>query len=766
MNKGVFWVFSLMILLFLGLSSCNEKEERRILVVHSYENTNASYPDFDQMIAAQFKKGNIRPDIRTLYLDCESYQEGPELQRMLFLVDSVSKGWQPEIILVNEDQATYSLLKCGAPLVKNVPIVFAGVNYPNWNLLKEFSNVTGFQDKIDFVENVNVAKEFFGEKIRLFAILDSTYLDMQIRMDIKKQCKGHKITGFMNHSEILPKQRQKMFAKEGYTYFYTIQARSGKENTDASLMWLLSKYEKNRCYVQIKRDFTTVNTGNICASPSLTMINEAFGYGEKLLGGYITTLPIQVEEEVKAAVQILNGRRPSDMPIIESRKEYVVDWKVMQKLGIKKSDIPARYKIINIPLNARYPILWAASIVIIVVFLCTLFASLLWLYLREQKRRKNALIALASEKEALALAIESGTTYVWQMLNGYFIFENSFWKSLGIAPKELYFKDLRSYIHPDHWSELESYWKSIKDAQKKIARLRCDFDGKGYRWWEFRYTTQQIEGDEFKTTGLLLCIQDLKDREAELEAARLLAEKAELKQSFLANMSHEIRTPLNSIVGFANILALEEELESEERQEYIDTINKNSELLLKLINDILELSRIESGYMSFSYKKCLVGELVDDIYLTHQVLISPRLKFLKETDNLNLEINVDKDRLTQVLTNFLNNASKFTESGFIKLGYRYLPEKNSVCIYVSDTGRGITREEQMMIFSRFYKQNEFSQGAGLGLSICQVIIEKLGGKIELQSEQGKGSCFMVVLPCRVIYDDLSPSSPDISPVTG
>ena len=454
------------------------------------------------------------------------------------------------------------------------------------------------------------------------------------------------------------------------------------------------------------------------------------------------------------------------MPIVESRKEYVVDWKVMQQLGVKKSEIPIRYKIIHIPLNAQYPILWTASIVAIVIFLCTLFASLLWLYLREQKRKKNALIALASEKETLALAIESGTTYVWQMVNGYFIFESSFWKSLGMAPKELYFKDLRDYIHPDHWTELESYWKSIKDAQKKIARLRCDFDGKGYRWWEFRYTTQQIEEDEFKTTGLLLCIQDLKDREAELEAARLLAEKAELKQSFLANMSHEIRTPLNSIVGFANILALEEELESEERQEYIDTINKNSELLLKLINDILELSRIESGYMSFSYKNCLVGELVNDIYLTHQVLISQHLEFLKETDNLNLEINVDRDRLTQVLTNFLNNASKFTESGFIKLGYRYLPEKSSVCIYVSDTGRGISREEQMMIFSRFYKQNEFSQGAGLGLSICQVIIEKLGGKIELQSEQGKGSCFMVVLPCRVIYDDLSPSSPDISPVTG
>ena len=122
----------------------------------------------------------------------------------------------------------------------------------------------------------------------------------------------------------------------------------------------------------------------------------------------------------------------------------------------------------------------------------------------------------------------------------------------------------------------------------------------------------------------------------------------------------------------------------------------------------------------------------------------------QEVDNIPLEINVDRERLIQVLTNFLNNASKFTETGYIKLGYIYLPDEGHVRIYVEDTGRGIPREEQRMIFSRFYKQNEFSQGAGLGLSICQVIIEKLGGRIELKSEVGKGSRFTVILPCRVV----------------
>ena len=154
--------------------------------------------------------------------------------------------------------------------------------------------------------------------------------------------------------------------------------------------------------------------------------------------------------------------------------------------------------------------------------------------------------------------------------------------------------------------------------------------------------------------------------------------------------------------------------------------------------------------MSFSFKRCKVRELIDDIYMTHQVLIAPHLEFLKEVDDTPLEINVDRERLIQVLTNFLNNACKFTETRYIKLGYSYLPDEGNVQIYVEDSGRGIPREEQRMIFSRFYKQNEFSQGAGLGLSICQVIIEKLGGKIELKSEVGKGSRFTVILPCRVV----------------
>lgn len=749
-NRKIIFLFPLLIYLISALVGCTSSQERRILVVHSYEETYTAYPEFNRLIAKQFKKEGVNADIRTLYLDCESYKEETELKRMRYLLDSVSGDWRPEVILVNEDQATYSLLKCGDPLVKEVPVVFAGVNYPNWELLKQYPNATGFHDKIGFVQNAEMARKLFGDSVHLFTLLDSTFLDVQIRKDARKQLAGHRVTGFMDYPDIPSVEQYRLVREEGYIRFLSISIRSNRDKSEANLMWALNKNYRGQCYIQLKRDFTTINIGAICVSPSLTVINEGFECGEKLLGGYLTSLPVQVEEEVRAAVHILNGASSSDMPVTESKKEYLVDWNVMKQLGIKKEKIPANYKIVNIPFSKEYPYFYISSIVSLAGLLFAIVTCLLWLYLREQKRKKQALYALADEKETLALAIEGGTTYAWKLEDEFFVFEDAFWRSQGMSPRKLPFTDLGKFVHPGHWDSVKLSRRNLKEASKKIVQLRCDFSGRGYQWWEFRYTTNLLEGGGYKTAGLLLNIQEMKDREEELDAARLLAEKAELKQSFLANMSHEIRTPLNSIVGFSNILASDEELSSEDKQEYIDTINKNSDLLLKLVNDILELSRIESGYMSFCYKKCIVKELLNDVYMTHQVLIAPRLDFQKEEEDICLEIDVDRERLIQVLTNFLNNATKFTESGFIKIGYYYMEEEEAVHIYVEDTGRGIPREEQQMIFSRFYKQNEFSQGAGLGLSICKVIVEKLGGKITLQSEAGKGSRFTVIIPCRVI----------------
>ena len=182
------------------MSSCSDREERRILIVHSYEESYVGYPDFNRLIDKEFRRNGVDADIRIVYLDCEAFQEEPELKYMYHLLDSVSDGWEPEIILVNDDQAAYSLFKCCHPLAKEIPVVFGGVNYPNWELLKEYPNVTGFHDRMDLMKNIRLGAKLFGEDVELFTVLDSTYIDRQIRADIENQLKDEKVTCMVGYS--------------------------------------------------------------------------------------------------------------------------------------------------------------------------------------------------------------------------------------------------------------------------------------------------------------------------------------------------------------------------------------------------------------------------------------------------------------------------------------------------------------------------------------------------------------------------------------
>lgn len=724
-----------------------DRPVHRVMVIHSYEESYSAYPDFNRMIEDEFRKKGITADLRVFYLDCESYLEKDELKRINAFLDSVS-GWKPEVILVNDDQATYSLLKCGHDLSERIPIVFTGVNYPNWKLIERHPNVTGFHDKIDFKANIRVAQELFGKTEALFTVLDSTYLDRQILEDGREQLKDEKIAGGFSSNPAYRSAkgiRQKLKGNKDYVYWRVVPARTRGDG--AALTWFLSKYAVDRSYIQLKRDFTTINIGNISVSPSLTAINEAFGYGEKLLGGYLTPLSTQVSEGVDAAVRILNGTPVKDIPVTESPKEPVVDWKVMKALGLPKSRIPSHYTIINIPFRENHFVLWLSGIVSLSFFLFALFFFLFLLYRRERQRKRAALQALADEKETLALAVEGGNTYAWKIVDGYFVFENDFCKFMNLPEQPIGVEEMAMFIHPDDKHRMKADFYHSSETRKEIIQLRCDFNGQGYQWWEFRYTVDK-RGAGLKIAGLLLNIQGFKDREAELEQARLLAEKAELKESFLANMSHEIRTPLNAIVGFSNLLAMDEELGKEEKQEFISVINENNELLLKLVDDILQLSRMESGHMLFSIEKCSVAELIDMVYNSQQLVIPSGIKFIKESDGTSPVVQADKARLTQVLTNFISNSVKFTRNGYIKIGYRFVADEKCVHLYVEDSGIGISAEQQKIVFNRFYKSDEFARGTGLGLSICRFIISKLNGRITLWSEPGQGSRFTVILPCE------------------
>ncbi len=243
-------------------------------------------------------------------------------------------------------------------------------------------------------------------------------------------------------------------------------------------------------------------------------------------------------------------------------------------------------------------------------------------------------------------------------------------------------------------------------------------------------------------------IRILRKAYTRLSEAMEKAEQAnQLKSAFLANMSHEIRTPLNAIVGFSNMLPDIED--RKEMREYADIIETNTDLLLQLINDILDMSKIEAGTFDFC------PSLIDVNQTMEEIEQSMRLRLKKETVTLTFTerlpectLYTDKNRLIQLISNFVINAIKFTQTGSIRMGYR-LKDADTICFYVSDTGCGMSEEQCKHVFERFVKYNPFFvQGTGLGLSICQMIIDRLGGTIGVESEENKGSTFWFTLPYR------------------
>ena len=238
-----------------------------------------------------------------------------------------------------------------------------------------------------------------------------------------------------------------------------------------------------------------------------------------------------------------------------------------------------------------------------------------------------------------------------------------------------------------------------------------------------------------------------KQAENELRKAKEKAEESDrLKSAFLANMSHEIRTPLNAIVGFSGLLAVTENME--DKEEYINIINSNNDLLLQLINDILDLAKIEAGTLEFVDSDVDVNQLFSDIEQSSRLKAQDGVQVCFVEKIPNCILRTDRNRVSQVITNFINNAIKFTTQGSILFGYRHRDDE--LYFYVKDTGCGIAKDKIGQVFTRFVKLNSFVQGTGLGLSICQMIIKRLGGDIGVESEQGKGSTFWFTLPYSIL----------------
>lgn len=364
---------------------------------------------------------------------------------------------------------------------------------------------------------------------------------------------------------------------------------------------------------------------------------------------------------------------------------------------------------------------------------------------------------LADNVVRLSLMLEAGNVFPWfaDIVSGKIEIGDELFKAYGVDRKEFHDDFFRmttfvASIYPDDRGIFEAIYNRLLAGEscKIDLELRLDLLNTGeYKWVDLKGVAQEFDerGKVTKVLGFIADIQKRRDDEQALIEAKHRAEESDrLKSAFLANVSHEIRTPLNAIVGFSEVIA---HTENEcEREEYLDIVKANSNLLLHLINDILDLSRIESGKMEFIDENIQMDELCEELRQMHQMRIKNDVKIIFERPAASLTIVSDSHRLRQLYSNLISNAIKYTEKGAITFGYKLKGDMMEG--YVRDSGSGIPAEKLNNVFGRFEKLDLLKQGFGLGLSICKSILDKMGGEIWVESELGVGSCFYFLIPCN------------------
>lgn len=488
-------------------------------------------------------------------------------------------------------------------------------------------------------------------------------------------------------------------------------------------------------------------------SPVFTIVDMDATSG-LFAGGYYISTRATVEQILSTSHLILQGRPARDIPpAIGGKPNAFLNYRHLLQHGISPDRFPSHAIYFQEPPGffVRYRV-HIFSTAIILLLLISVAVLRFRLFIQKQKQRDREWAAARKTEELnrrYSLVLKAGRVILWTWdLKSDLIYTDM--KYAGL-PHSCFFpehtftcEEFLRMVHPEDVPEMQRVCEELVKGCASIVNMEMRLQLPQLHWIA-SYAIIGRHDEEGRPAALVggsVLIDERKKMEENIREKEKAEEANRLKSAFLANMSHEIRTPLNAIVGFSNLIA--QTSQSEETAEFCRIIETNNELLLQLINDILDLSKIEAGQMDFHFSEVNVSEIFRTLEKTFRNRVKEGVTLVCELPEVPVLIRSEKNRLTQVVNNFMTNACKFTFEGSIRMGYKQ--EENGIYAYVKDTGKGIAAENIPHVFDRFAKFDAFIQGTGLGLSICQTIIQRLGGEIGVESEEGKGSIFWFRVP--------------------
>ena len=725
------FIFVLLSILVFCINALAQENQKNILALYSYDATFDTYKESNSLLDDIFP--SIKYSVDVEFLDSKRYPSG-ELNRTIFERINIKQHDfnRYDLVVAANDNALRFCIKHQEELFKQTPIVFWGVNDVDL-ALKQDSNhwISGFYHDIKAKDVIGIIQQVHPNNDGFIVITDNTYT---AKSDLKTFSKAAtQFPGFKY--DLLDISRYDLAE-------YTKQLES--INTNKVILILsalklrdgfLSIDESNTLHGQLKNHILYSNF-KIDSSLNFAggrMINHFYhAYPALLLGK-------QVLEGTQIGNAKVTGHYSSD--------DFVLNVKRLSELNVNIASLPEDVPLVNLPdsmIKLKKKTIY--TIVMISAVLLLIMSIIIYLLWFRQKLERSLRIDAENysnifiNNHSVMLIIDPETQKIVDAnkaasrFYGYRLEEFKKLKISGI--NDLPEIDLKNIFRATVNKNIQVIEKhTLKNGESKDVEVHAG----------------KIEIN--KKLLVLEIVNDISQRmqfQNEIIRAKQKAEESDqLKSAFLANMSHEIRTPMNSILGFSSLLA-EDGYDFRERNEFLNHIQSNGEHLLSLINDIIDISKIEANQMSINIGECRVNALLDDLYSLFKNRLKEKSKkkvhieLTKGVKKDNYCVKTDEIRLKQVLMNLLENAMKFTDSGTIQFGYKFR-EDSVLQFFVKDTGIGIPEEKQKTIFTVFEQVEDFATrnygGTGLGLSICKSLVEKLGGHIWVVSELGEGSRF-------------------------